>query len=174
MIPNQVDRRVFLQGLAVTATSVAVGGRTWGQAETGQQPFGNWPIGIQSYSLRNFPVERAIRHVQGLGLHNLEFFSGHFALDSSDEQIDRMLATLRGAQIQLRAHGVNGFTADHAANRAVFEFARKAGIRNITANPERDSFDSLDKLVDEYDIRICIHNHGPARFTMGWTTLSVR
>jgi sugar phosphate isomerase/epimerase len=83
------------------------------------------------------------------------------ALDSSDAQIQQMLATLGRAQIKLRAHGVNGFTADHEANRRVFEFAKKAGIRNITANPERDSFDSLDRLVEQYDIRICIHNHGP-------------
>jgi sugar phosphate isomerase/epimerase len=34
-------------------------------------------------------------------------------------------------------------------------------VKVITANPEPDSFDSLDKLVAEYDIRIAIHNHGP-------------
>ena len=65
------------------------------------------------------------------------------------------------AQLKISAHGVNGFSKDHEANRKVFQFAQRAGIKNITANPQRDSFDSLDKLVDEYDIRICIHNHGP-------------
>jgi sugar phosphate isomerase/epimerase len=61
----------------------------------------------------------------------------------------------------LNAHGVNGFSKDHEANRKIFAFAKKAGIRNITANPQKDAFDSLDKLVAEYDIRIAIHNHGP-------------
>ena len=45
--------------------------------------------------------------------------------------------------------------------RSSFDFAKKAGVKVITANPEPDSFDSLDKLVAEYDIRIAIHNHGP-------------
>ena len=43
----------------------------------------------------------------------------------------------------------------------MFEFAKRAGIKNITANPNPESFDSLDKLVAEYNIRIAIHNHGP-------------
>jgi sugar phosphate isomerase/epimerase len=148
--------------MATSVSTVAVGsllGRQTLAAETNS--YGRWPIGIQSYSLRKFPVDQAIRHVQGLQLHNVEFYSAHFPLDASDAQIQQMLATLRQADIKLRAHGVNGFTANHDANRKVFEFAKKAGIRNISANPERDSFDSLDRLVDEYDVRICIHNHGP-------------
>ena len=31
----------------------------------------------------------------------------------------------------------------------------------MSADPTEDAFDSLDKLVVEYDIRIAIHNHGP-------------
>jgi sugar phosphate isomerase/epimerase len=161
MMSTNIDRRGFLKGVAAVSASLTVAGVARREAAAADDRFGRWPIGIQSYSLRKFPVEEAIRHVQGLQLHNLEFFSGHFPLNATDDQIQQMLATLRTNQIQLRAHGVNGFTADHQANRAIFEFAKKAGIRNITANPEADSFDSLDRLVDEYDIRICIHNHGP-------------
>ena len=61
----------------------------------------------------------------------------------------------------MRGHGVNPFTKDHEANRRWFEFAKKAGIKNISADPTEDAFDSLDKLVEEYQIRIAIHNHGP-------------
>ncbi len=61
----------------------------------------------------------------------------------------------------MSSHGVNKFSKDHDANRKVFEFAKRAGLKNITANPTPDSFDSLDKLVAEYDVRVCIHNHGP-------------
>jgi sugar phosphate isomerase/epimerase len=161
MSVTDTDRRTFLKGLAAVSASAALGHTSRPSVLGAESRFGRWPIGIQSYSLRKFPVDEALRHVEGLGLHNLEFFSGHFPLDASDEQIDQMIATLRRAQISLRAHGVNSFTADDAKNRAVFEFAKKAGIRNITANPEPDSFDSLDRLVDEFDIRICIHNHGP-------------
>jgi sugar phosphate isomerase/epimerase len=120
-----------------------------------------FPIGVQSYSLRNFDLTTTVRHIRELGLHFAEFYSKHLPLDASPERINETLSLLKGADIRLVAHGVNEFTHDHAANRQVFEFARQAGIRNITANPQPDSFDSLDQLCDEFDIRICIHNHGP-------------
>jgi len=123
--------------------------------------FGGWPIGVQSYSLRNFNTLEAIRHIQGMGLHFAEFYSKHLAVDASDDQIAETKKLLANADISLNAHGVSGFSKDHEANRKVFAFAKRAGIKNITANPQPDSFDSLDKLVAEYDIRICIHNHGP-------------
>ena len=59
------------------------------------------------------------------------------------------------------ANGVNPFSKNHEANRKLFEFAKQVGMRNITADPSEDAFESLDKLVAEYDIRIAIHNHGP-------------
>ena len=68
--------------------------------------------------------------------------------------------------IKMTSHGVNGFGKNHDANRRIFEFAKKAGLKNISADPSEDSFDSLDKLVEEYGIRIAIHNHGPgARYS---------
>lgn len=124
-------------------------------------PYQGWPIGIQSYSLRKFDLHEAVRHIEGMGVHYVEFYSKHLAPDATVETIAETKKLLASADITLNAHGVNGFSADHAANRKVFEFAKKAGIKNITANPKPDSFDSLDKLVAEFDIRVCIHNHGP-------------
>lgn len=124
-------------------------------------PYGGWPVGVQSYSLRNFNTLEVIRHIHGMGLHFVEFYSGHLSLEANDDQINETKALLAKADISLNAHGVNSFTNDHTANKRIFEFARRAGIRNITANPNSDAFDSLDQLVDEYGIRICIHNHGP-------------
>ncbi len=160
-----VSRRRFL--LAATATAVGVpilnvprllAGHFAGNQD---DPFGGFPIGVQSYSLRNFDLQTAVKQVQGLGVHFIEFYSKHLPLDATDQQIKATLELLRSADIRLDAHGVNDFTKDHDANQRIFEFAKRAGIRNITANPQPDSFDSLDRLCADYDIRICIHNHGP-------------
>jgi sugar phosphate isomerase/epimerase len=124
-------------------------------------PFGGFPLGAQSYSLRNYNLVEAVRHLQGMGLHYVEMFSKHLDPNADDAGTKKVLDLLKDADITLNAHGVNGFTKDHAANRKVFEFAKRAGIKNITANPEKDAFDSLDKLCEEFDIRIAIHNHGP-------------
>ena len=62
----------------------------------------------------------------------------------------------------MSAHGVNRFGANAAANKKIFEFAKRCGIKTITADPSPESFDQLDELVEEFDIRIAIHNHGPS------------
>jgi len=119
-------------------------------------------LGLQIYSLRGFPVDVALDHTKNLGFDQVEFFSGMFPLDASDDDIKKMVAKVKGLGLSISAHGVNGFTKDAAANRRVFEFAKKAGIKNISAAPTPDSMDSLEELVKEYDIRIAIHNHGPS------------
>jgi sugar phosphate isomerase/epimerase len=119
-------------------------------------------IGIQSYSLRNFPVDEAIRISGELGFKSIEFYSGQFPLDASPEKISDIKQKCATAGLKTFAHGVNRFTKDHEKNRALFQFAKAAGLKNITADPDMESFDSLDKLVAEFDIRVAIHNHGPS------------
>src|SRR5438094_10241 len=48
-----------------------------------------------------------------------------------------------------------------APNRRLFELGRALGVRYLSADPDPDSFDSLDRLVREFDIAIAIHPHGP-------------
>ena len=126
-----------------------------------KDPFGGFPVGAQSYSLRNFDTKECVRHLHGLGLHYVEMFSKHLDPKSSEEQLAETLKLLKDNEIKLQGHGVHGFSKDHEANRKLFEFAKKAGVSVITADPTPEAFDSLDKLVAEFDIRIAIHNHGP-------------
>ena len=152
---TRLSRRRFLGTTAAGAAALS-----WPRRARAAAPVG-FLLGIQSYSLRNFPVDEALDDIQELGLHTVEFFEKHLAVGSSQEQIDAMKQNLAKRDIKLLAHGVNGFGKDEAANRRIFEFAKKAGIRNISADPSPDAFGNLDKLVAEYDIRIAIHNHGP-------------
>ena len=156
---TQTTRRRFL---ALT-TAAAAGATIFDVPDilAADDPYRGLPIGVQSFSLRNYNVVEAIRHIQGMGLHFVEFFSKHLSPAATDKQLAENRQLLKRAKVSISAHGVNRFSKDEAANRKVFEFAKRAGIRNITANPTLDSFDSLDKLVAEYNIRIAIHNHGP-------------
>lgn len=154
-----VPRRRFL-----TLSAAAAAGATFfdlPEAFAADGKFGGWPIGIQSFSLRKFDVDQSIRHMQGLGLHFVEFYSKHVPLDIDGDDLVELQRKLAAADIRMSSHGVNKLTNDHDANRKVFEFAKRVGLKNITANPSDDAFESLDKLVAEYDVRVCIHNHGP-------------
>ena len=164
MVPSLARRRF----LAVSVAAVA--GAAWFdlpkllQAEglaAKDDPWGGFPLGVQSYSLRNFETPEVVRHLHGMGVHYVEFFNKHLSATASDDQIAETKKLLSAADIKIAGHGVHAFTANHEENRKLFDFAKKIGVRVITANPQADSFDSLDKLVAEYDICIAIHNHGP-------------
>lgn len=129
-------------------------------AEKGD-PFGGFPIGAQSYSLRNFTVEEALRHLQGMGIHYVEMSRKHLVSTADEAAIKQLKSLLAKADVTMNAHGVNSFGGDKQASRAVFEFAKRAGVKTITANPNQEAFDDLDKLCEEFGIRIAIHNHGP-------------
>lgn len=157
---GSLDRRQFLTATAAAGLVASTSIRSL-FAATCEDRFQGWPLGAQSYSLRNFELIDAVRHLKGLGLHHVELFSKHLPVEAEGQHLQTILGVLQDADIHLVAHGVSSFTADHEANRKVFQFAQRAGIKTITANPEPDSFDSLDKLCPEYNVRIAIHNHGP-------------
>jgi sugar phosphate isomerase/epimerase len=160
-----LTRRGFVQAGAAGALGAA---GLPASAQAGQRknekkdPFGGFIIGVQSYSFRNFGLEQALTRTRDLGLHFIEFFRNHVPLTSTEDQIKAVRNTCFKYDITPIAFGVESFSKDHAANRRVFEFARKLGVRYLSADPSPDSFDSLDKLVSEFGIAIAIHPHGPA------------
>jgi len=156
------SRREFLAGVAATACAAGLSMNPVARLIAQEAKAAGLKLGLQIYSLRGFPVDVALDHTKNLGFEQVEFFSGMFPLDASDDDIKKMVNKVKGLGLTISAHGVNGFTKDAAANRRVFEFAKKVGIKNISAAPTPDSMDSLEELVKEYDIRIAIHNHGPS------------
>jgi len=155
-------RRSVLAGFAAGAGLGLMGLNPLAKLMAQEAKAAGLKLGIQIYSLRGFPVDVALDHTKNLGFEEVEFFSGMFPLTASDEEIQKMVQKVKGLGLRISAHGVNGFSKDAEANRKVFEFAKKAGIKNISAAPTPDSMDSLNDLVKEYDIRIAIHNHGPS------------
>lgn len=170
---NSHDRRTFLKssllaasGMALLPCGLAANALDAGDLSNSRTPWKTitapkFRLGIQLYSLRNFPLDKALAHAKDLGFEQVEFYSGMFPLDSSPERIKEVVAMVDQLGMTVSAHGVNHFGKDADANRKTFEFAKAAGIKNLSADPDPEAFDSLDGLVKEFDIRIAIHNHGP-------------
>jgi sugar phosphate isomerase/epimerase len=154
------DRRRFLRAGAATLSLAALPG--WLRAEDKKDPFAGFKLGVQSYTFRNFDTEQALKRIQDLGLHYVEFFQKHAPLDSTPEQRAALLKLCREYGVTPAAWGVQHFTSNDDENRKIFEFGKALGIKMLSADPEPDSFDSLDKMVEEYKIAIGIHPHGPA------------
>jgi inosose dehydratase len=151
-------RRNFLKTSSLLAAGAACGTLAGTAHAAAAVPL---KLGIQLYSLRGYSRDEALQHASDLGFEQVEFYSGMLALNASDDEIAATKKKVADLGLSISAHGVNRLTKDAAANRLVFEFAKKLGIPSITADPDPDSFDSLDDLVKEFDIRVAIHNHGP-------------
>ncbi len=154
------DRRSFLRASVAALGLSALPNLLRGE-EKKDDPFGGFKFGAQSYTFREFNTEQTLKRMQDLGLHFVEFFQKHAPLESSPEQIAALLKLCKEYQVTPLAWGVQHFSKDTEANRKVFEFGKALGIKMFSADPDPDSFDSLDKLCEEYKVRIGIHPHGP-------------
>jgi sugar phosphate isomerase/epimerase len=157
---GDMTRRRFIQGLAALA-GTGLAGRAIAALAEGD-PYGDFTVGVQTYCFRQFNAEQALKRTQELGLKFVEFYRGHLPTTSTPEQIKAMLKVCGDYGITPIAFGVEGFSKDHDANKKLFDFGKALGIKHLSADPSPDSFDSLDKLCDEYKISIAIHPHGPA------------
>lgn len=151
-----LNRRDFLvrSGAGLAAVALARGAG----AEAAAMPF---RMGAQSYSFRNFDFAGSLAQLKKLGLSNMEYCGAHFPPAPEHEGFQNVKETVTDQGINVVAYGVESFTDNEEASRVKFDFGKAIGLEVITANPAPNAFDSLDKLTEEYGIKIAIHNHGP-------------
>lgn len=155
------SRRDFLSWTAAAAGTVMLAPVSVFADDS--DPYGGFKMSLQSYSLRGFDAKTALAHTQKLGVKYWESFRNHIPMDTAPEKVAEAKAMLKDAGVTLLAFGVEGFNDNEGAARKAFDFAKAMSVKSISADPKKDkkTFDLLDKLVEEYDIAIAIHNHGP-------------
>jgi sugar phosphate isomerase/epimerase len=119
-----------------------------------------YELGMASYTFREFPLEKALEMTVRLGLKRIAFKDFHLKLDSTDEQIAAAVAKVKQAGLDLYGGGVIYMRSEADVNNA-FAYAKKAGMRIIIGVPNHDLLDLVNRKVQEYDIRVAVHNHGP-------------
>jgi inosose dehydratase len=152
-----LTRREALAAGAATLGALALGVRP-ARADDDSR-YGPFKMGLQSYSLRHFKRDEALAKTKELGLHYWEAYSAHIPSDPATAE--QMKKVCEGAGVDLAGFGVSRFTKDADKSRKLFEFAHAAGVDYLSADPDPDAFDSLDKLCEEYGVAIGIHPHGP-------------
>jgi inosose dehydratase len=157
MFDRPLSRRDMIRGGAAALAAASLPACLQARADE----FGGFTVAIQSYTFRNFGLEKAVAKIAEVGVKNVEFFNRHVPVDSKPEQIKSVLKLCKDNGITPVAFGVEPFSKDHDANKRRFEFAAALGVKALSADPTPDSFDSLDKLCAEYKIAIAIHPHGP-------------
>jgi len=133
-----------------------------------------YEVGVAAYSFRDVTAFEAIEKTQACGGDVIEFFlwqklsPAHPGIILNQNLSEEHLAALKD---KLQSSGVKAVNAyfnnsvfqdkgESEANlRKLFEFARKLGLRGLTGEPPEDQLDLVEKMVKEYDIQLCFHNH---------------
>lgn len=157
------NRRDFLRVSTAGAAALCLGSTGSSFANAKADPYRGFKMGIQSYSLRDFKVGKALEASKKLGLLFWEAYPGHIPATTVPGTIAEQKKLLADSGVKLLAYGVLGFDTNETKARQHFDYAKAMGIETLSANPNKDkgTFDLLDKLVEEYGINIAIHNHGP-------------
>jgi len=156
-------RRQFSQGVFAAALAWgALRGSSREARAADDDGFGGFTVGAQSYTFREFDLEPTLKRMKDLGLKHVEFYSKHANPASTTDQIKALLRTCGEYDVKPVAYGVHRFTKDADASKKIFEFAKALGVQAISADPDPESFDHLDKLCEEFKIGVAIHPHGPA------------
>jgi sugar phosphate isomerase/epimerase len=173
---QHMDRRGFLRTATAVATGAGVmaGRRDLFAAEPDRKgaPHAEklgWRLGCQAWSFNDTTFFDAISKTASLGLHYIEAFPGqklsaaqpkvHVNEKLSEDDRKEIKKQLSDNGLKLTGFGVGGYS------KAVFEFAKDMGIENIVSEPPFDAFDNLDKLCEEYQVNVALHNHPkPSRY----------
>jgi sugar phosphate isomerase/epimerase len=153
------SRRDFVRSGALVAAAVAVSN------DVSALVLEALPIrlGLASYTFRNFSRTQLIAFMKQLNVLalNAKDVKDHLPINAQEESA--ALADYAAAGIKLHAAGAIYFAKDEDADiRSKFEYCKRAGIDVVVAgDPTPETLPRIEKFVQEYDIRIAIHNHGP-------------
>lgn len=133
------------------------------QASEESDPWKGLKVGVATYTLRDLPIEEAIKGVQRVGLKyvSIKNIKNHIDLSHSPEERKLRAKMFRDAGLTPLSVGNVSMKSGEADIRKAFEYARDIGVPTIVCAPSHDALPTIDKLVKEYDVKIAIHNHGP-------------
>lgn len=163
---NASSRRQFLQTAAAgTTLSLLVGPLVptpATRADDASSPGKSRPLqlALASYTLRNFPLAETLAMTQRVGLDAICLKSFHLPLEAQPDEITAAAQQVRAAGIRLYAGGVIAMHDEQQVQQA-FVYARAAGMQKIIGTPAPAMLPLVHEKVQEYDIQVCIHNHGP-------------
>ncbi|MEI8196458.1 MAG: sugar phosphate isomerase/epimerase [Phycisphaerae bacterium] len=117
-------------------------------------------LAIQSWCFRGVKDQPSvIRNLLACGVKNLEM-CGYHINPTADADYSADLKLYEQAGIKFTCYGVEGFGADEARARKVFDFAKRCGIATLAVDLQPGGLETVEKLTKEYGIRVGIHNHG--------------
>jgi sugar phosphate isomerase/epimerase len=173
----RLDRRAFLRTGGTAVAGLTLTGMTGPIARADVAPRGGashaeklgWHLGCQAYTFRRFTFREAVKKIASLGLHYVEAYPGQkFSSEQPDVQMRPDMSPAARAEVKkllaetgvkMANFGVCRLTKDKDAARKTFEFAKEMGVETLVSEPAADALDGIEKLCDQYEMNLALHNH---------------
>ena len=117
-------------------------------------------LGLASYTFHEFGLDETIAMAKRVGLTHIALKSMHLPLESSSQEIKAATSKIKAAGLTLYGAGVIYMKTPTEVDQA-FEYAKQAGAQVIIGVPDYSLLEHVNQKVQEYDIKLAIHNHGP-------------
>jgi len=119
-------------------------------------------LGVASYSFREFSRRLTIQYMKTLKADYINIKDFHLPINIPAAEIQKGVAEFRRAGLTVTGAGTIYLQRnDDAELRKNYEYCKAAGIPMIVGSPTLETLDKCDKLCQEYNVRLAIHNHGP-------------
>lgn len=156
-----------LTALLLTAALALSSARAGAQGAAGD----DWKLAMKPYSLGIKPLTmtffQSLDKTAELGMKYIEAKPGDiiggglkgtmdFKMDLATQ--DKILEKCKQTGLQIKGYGVARPTTDDEC-RTMFEFCKHMGVEYIVMEPPLKQLDLLDKLANQYNMSIAIHNH---------------
>ena len=170
MTDDRVPRRSFLTTAAATVAGATCGisatpalGRAGSLLDDDGRlaPPHEVKLGVASYSLREFPLDKALEMVKTLRTPYINFKSMHVPYDKSPEELAAIRKQVEEDGFKIVGGGTITFNEDTDAGvEKYFAYAKAAGMPTIVCTGAVAVLPRVEKFAKQYDIKIAIHNHG--------------
>jgi sugar phosphate isomerase/epimerase len=162
---QNASRRQFLQATGAAAASLAFAGQVQGQPATqpaapAAKPPKPFQLGLASYTLRNFDLDKTLAMTKRVGLKYICFKDMHLPLKATPDEIAAVVAKVQKAGLVLYGGGVISMRNKAQIDQA-FDYAKAAGMKTIIAAPTVEMLPLVNEKIQQYGIAVAIHNHGP-------------
>lgn len=152
---SAIHRRAFLS-TTMAATALPVSPSRAATPDTGLK------LGVATYSLRKFTRAQAIPMLKELGVRYLSIKEVHLPYKDTPEELKHGRKEFDDAGFTIVSGGVVVTRdEDEAALRRYFDYGRICRMPMLIMMPTERQLPAIDKLSNEYGIKVAIHNHGP-------------
>ena len=182
---NTIDRRCFLKTAGALSAGICVadaGAPRLAAAETAKgSPNAKrlgWRFGCAAYCFRRYTLFEAIDLNASLGLEWIECFTWQklskekpaVVTNETMSAADRrdLCKKLADSGVKMASCYFQKLQEEDAA-RKTMEWAKDLGIETLVGEPPHDVYDMLEKLCDEYQINLAVHNHPQSPTSKYWS-----